>query len=150
MTLRLPTGEVTVLLGEPIVRRRLMDMLDHTSGRADSGAAVVVRRVGADAADAADGVAARRRRLEDAGDDDQAAIVLVDRITAGLDAHGRRAVLGVLATVAARGAAVLVDDDDCVAALALADGTLRADPVRGIVREPATAVPLLEELYRAS
>jgi hypothetical protein len=143
MTLRLPTGEVTVLLGEQIVRRRLMDMLDDSSGTS-AGASVAVRRVGADAAE---GVATRRRRLEDAGD---AAIVLVDRVTDGLDAHGRRAVLGVLASLAARGAAVLVDDDDCVAALAQADGTLRADPVRGIVLEPAAAVPLLEELYRAS
>jgi hypothetical protein len=144
MTLRLPTGEITVLLGEPIVRRRLMDLLDDRSATADSGASVAVRRVGAAATE---GVATRRRRLEDAGD---AAIVLVDRITDGLDATGRRAVLGALASVAARGAAVLVDDDDCVAALALADGTLRADPVRGLVRESAGAVPLLEELYRAS
>lgn len=144
MTLRLPTGEVTVLLGEQIVRGRLMDMLDPTSATAESGGRVAVRRVGAEEGE---GVATRRRRLEDAGD---AAIVLVDRITDGLDAAGRRAVLGVLASVAARGAAVLVDDDDCVAALALADGTLRADPVRGLVLEPAEATPLLEELYRAS
>ncbi|CAA9263659.1 MAG: hypothetical protein AVDCRST_MAG54-2610 [uncultured Actinomycetospora sp.] len=144
MTLRLPTGEVTVLLGEQIVRGRLMDMLDPTSATAESGGRVAVRRVGAETGE---GVATRRRRLEDAGD---AAIVLVDRITDGLDAAGRRAVLGVLASVAARGAAVLVDDDDCVAALALADGTLRADPVRGLVLEPAEATPLLEELYRAS
>jgi len=144
MTLRLPKGEVTVLLGEQIVRGRLMDMLDPTSATAESGGPVAVRRVGADRTE---GVAARRRRLEDAGD---AAIVLVDRITDGLDAAGRRAVLGALASVAARGAAVLVDDDDCVAALALADGTLRADPVRGLVLEPAETAPLLEELYRAS
>lgn len=144
MTLRLPTGEVTVLLGEQIVRGRLMDMLDPTTATAESGGRVAVRRVGAETGE---GVATRRRRLEDAGD---AAIVLVDRITDGLDAAGRRAVLGVLASVAARGAAVLVDDDDCVAALALADGTLRADPVRGLVLEPAEATPLLEELYRAS
>jgi len=144
MTLRLPTGEITVLLGEQIVRRRLMDMLDPTSGRAESGTSVAVRRVGAAPTE---GVASRRRRLEDVGD---AAIVLVDRITDGLDAAGRRAVLGALASVAARGAAVLVDDDDCVAALAVADGTLRADPVRGLVLESAGAVPLLEELYRAS
>jgi hypothetical protein len=144
MTLRLPTGEVTVLLGEQIVRGRLMDMLDPTSATAESGGPATVRRVGAERGE---GVATRRRRLEDAGD---AAIVLVDRITDGLDAAGRRAVLGVLASVAARGAAVLVDDDDCVAALALADGTLRADPLRGIVLEPVEAAPLLEELYRAS
>ncbi|MDF2975592.1 MAG: hypothetical protein K0S40_320 [Actinomycetospora sp.] len=144
MTLRLPTGEVTVLLGEQIVRGRLMDMLDPTTATAGSGGPVTVRRVGADPTE---GVATRRRRLEDTGD---AAIVLVDRITDGLDAAGRRAVLGALASVAARGAAVLVDDDDCVAALALADGTLRADPMRGLVLEPAEAAPLLEELYRAS
>ena len=144
MTLRLPTGEVTVLLGEQIVRGRLMDMLDPTTATAGFGGPVPVRRVGADPTE---GVATRRRRLEDAGD---AAIVLVDRITDGLDAAGRRAVLGALGSVAARGAAVLVDDDDCVAALALADDTLRADPVRGLVLEPVEAAPLLEELYRAS
>jgi hypothetical protein len=139
MTLRLPTGEVTVLLGEQIVRRRLMAMLDDASAPA--------RRV---TAGLGDGVAERRRRLGDAGD---AAVVLVDRLTDGLDATGRRAVLGALAGVAARGAAVLVDDDDCVAALAVADGTLRADPVRGLVLEPvgsAGSVAPLEELYRAS
>lgn len=147
MTLRLPTGEVTVLLGEQIVRGRLMNMLDPATATAESGGSVAVRRVGADPTE---GVATRRRRLEDAGSDDQAAIVLVDRITDGLDAAGRRAVLAALGSVAARGAAVLVDDDDCVAALALADGMLRADPVRGLVLEPAEAAPLLEELYRAS
>jgi ABC-type sugar transport system ATPase subunit len=145
VTLRLPTGEVTVLLGEQIVRRRLMDMLDDSSAREDTGRPATVHRV---SAGASEGVATRRRRLEDA---DGAAIVLVDHITDGLDAAGRRAVLGALATVAARGAAVLVDDGDCVAALAMADGTLRADPVRGLVLEPASgsAAPL-EELYRAS
>jgi hypothetical protein len=147
MTLRLPTGEVTVLLGEQIVRRRLMAMLDDSSATA-SGAPARARRV---TGDASAGVAERRRRLEDAGD---AAIVLVDRITVGLDAAGRRAVLGALEGVAARGAAVLVDDDDSVAALAVADGTLRADPVQGLVLEPAVgtagSVAPLEELYRAS
>ncbi|MHC1562225.1 hypothetical protein ACR9E3_24950 [Actinomycetospora sp. C-140] len=138
MTLRLPTGEVTVLLGEQIVRRRLMAMLDETSG-------APAERV---TAEAGTGVAERRRRLEDAGG---AAIVLVDRLTDGLDATGRRAVLGALAGVAAGGAAVLVDDDDCVAALAVADGTLRADPMRGLVLEPTDgSVAPLEELYRAS
>ena len=48
----------------------------------------------------------------------------------------------------------IVDDDDSVAALAVADGTLRADPVRGLVVEAlggsAGSVAPLEELYRAS
>lgn len=140
MTLRLPTAEVTVLLGEPIVRRRLMSMVDDSSP--------TVRRV---TVDPSTGVTERRRRLEEAGD---AAIVLVDRVTEGLDATGRRAVLGALAGLAARGAAVLVDDDDSVAALAVADETLRADPVRGLVVEApldaAGSLAPLEELYRAS
>ncbi|MEJ2886333.1 hypothetical protein [Actinomycetospora aeridis] len=140
MTLRLPTAEVTVLLGEPIVRRRLMAMFDDSSS--------AIRRV---AVDPAAGVSERRRCLEEAGD---AAIVLVDRVTEGLDHTGRRAVLGALAGLAARGATVLVDDDDSVAALAVADGTLRADPVRGLVVEAlagaAGSVAPLEELYRAS
>ena len=137
MALRLPTAEVTVLLGEPIVRRRLMAMFDDSSPG--------VRRV---TVDPSVGVTERRRRLEEAGD---AAVVLVDRVTEGLDATGRRAVLGALAGVAARGAAVLVDDDDSVAALAVADETLRADPVRGLVVEAAEGpVAPLEELYRAS
>ena len=137
MTLRLPTAEVTVLLGEPIVRRRLMSMFDDSSP--------TIRRV---TVDPSTGVTERRRCLEEAGD---AAIVLVDRVTEGLDATGRRAVLGALAGLAARGAAVLVDDDDSVAALAVADETLRADPVRGLVVEAAErSVAPLEELYRAS
>ena len=36
VTLRLPTGEVTVLLGEQIVRRRLMDKLDDSSAREET------------------------------------------------------------------------------------------------------------------
>jgi hypothetical protein len=140
MTLRLPTAEVTVLLGEPIVRRRLMSMFDDSSP--------AVRRV---TVDPSTGVTERRRCLEEAGD---AAVVLVDRVTDGLDATGRRAVLGALAGLAARGAAVLVDDDDSVAALAVADETLRADPFRGLVVEGAVgsagSVAPLEELYRAS
>lgn len=140
MTLRLPTAEVTVLLGEPIVRRRLMAMFDDSSP--------AIRRV---TVEPTAGVGQRRRCLEEAGD---AAIVLVDRVTDGLDAAGRRAVLGALAGLAARGVAVLVDDDDSVAALAVADGTLRADPVRGLVVEAlggsAGSVAPLEELYRAS
>lgn len=137
MTLRLPTAEVTVVLGEPIVRRRLMAMVDDGSP--------AVRRI---TVDPTAGVAERRRGLEEAGD---AAVVLVDRVTDGLDATGRRAVLGALAGLAARGVAVLVDDDDSVAALAVADGTLRADPLRGLVVEAAEgSVAPLEELYRAS
>ncbi len=53
-------------------------------------------------------------------------MVLVDRLTDGLDAVGRRTVLDALRALAAGGPAVLVDDADPVAALAIADGALRA------------------------
>jgi ABC-type uncharacterized transport system ATPase subunit len=58
---------------------------------------------------------------------DRPAILLVDRLTDGLDAAGRRAVLAGLARVATAGTAVLVDDSEPVAALAYADLALRAD-----------------------
>ena len=58
---------------------------------------------------------------------DRPAILLVDRLTDGLDAAGRRTLLAGLAHVAAAGTAVLVDDAEPVAALAYADLALRAD-----------------------
>ncbi len=53
-------------------------------------------------------------------------MVLVNRLTDGLDAADRRTVLAALRVLAAAGPAVLVDDADPVAALAVADGALRA------------------------
>ena len=52
--------------------------------------------------------------------------MLVDRLTDGLDAADRRAVLAELRTLAAAGPAVLVNDADPVAAMAVADTALRA------------------------
>lgn len=53
-------------------------------------------------------------------------LVLVDRATEGLDAPDRRFFLDHLRLITARGIAVAVDDPDPVAALAVADRSLRA------------------------
>ncbi len=124
MSLRLPVGAVTVLLGPTAARRRLMNRLDDASGRCAEGHGAEVRRIGARAADPA----SVRLAALDAVRDERVAIVLIDRLTDGLDAPRRRAVLTGLRAVAATGAAVLLDDVDPVAALAMADGALRVGP----------------------
>ena len=129
MGVRLPVRALTVVLGPALVRRRLMALLDDTG----------VRRLDATSArDPED-----RLRLVDelragASATGPVALVLVDRFTEGLDATDRRRLLRALRDLAAAGPAVLVDDDDAVAALAVADRTLCADPVRGLVVEPVS------------
>jgi hypothetical protein len=112
---RLPTGRITVLLGPDAVRRGLLSRLDPGCAR---GVLTVrsARERGADERVAALAQAAGHRP----------SLVLVDRLTDGLDATDRRTVLAELRTLAAAGPAVLVDDADPVAALAVADGALRA------------------------
>ena len=133
MGLRLPAGDVTVLLGPDAVRRELMDALDDRSARCGSGhAAVPVHRmVTPDHA----GLAQRLDAVE-AARASGAALVLVDRVTDGLPAAARRTVLAAVRGVAGPGRAVLVDDADPVAALAVADGALRADPAGRLTPEP--------------
>ncbi|MBM7804337.1 ABC-type uncharacterized transport system ATPase subunit [Geodermatophilus bullaregiensis] len=133
MGLRLPVGDVTVLLGPPGARRGVMSALDDASGRCASGhASVRVHRL---AAHASDGVHERLDAIE-AVAGQGATIVLVDRFTDGLAAPDRRRLLAALRPVATAGRAVLVDDADPVAALAVADGALRADPAGGLAPEP--------------
>ncbi|MEU9820135.1 hypothetical protein ACIGG9_06920 [Pseudonocardia alni] len=129
MSLRLPTGSITVLLGPSVQRRRMMNRLDDASGRCADGHDAVVRRLGARATESA----ADRLATVDAVRRGPTAMVLADRLTDGLDAHDRGTVLSALRAVAADGVAVLVDDIDPVAALAVADGALRVDE-RGEVR----------------
>ncbi|MCM3849590.1 hypothetical protein ND486_25680 [Pseudonocardia sp. DR1-2] len=129
MSLRLPTGSITVLLGPSVQRRRMMNRLDDASGRCADGHDAVVRRLGARATESA----ADRLATVDAARRGPTAMVLADRLTDGLDAHDRNTVLSALRAVAADGVAVLVDDIDPVAALAVADGALRVDE-RGEVR----------------
>lgn len=67
------------------------------------------------------GPSAARRRMTNRLDD------ATDRFTDGLAAAERRAVLTRLPALAASGVAVLVDDADPVARMAVADGALRVD-----------------------
>jgi len=120
--LRLPSGHVTVLLGQAAVRHAVIDALDTATARRPGGPACGVVTVTSNAARTADErVTALRQAAAH-----RPAIVLVARLTDGLDPVGRRTVLAELRTLAATGAAVLVDDVDPVAALAVADGALRA------------------------
>ncbi len=135
MALRLAVGEVTVLLGPAPARRDVMARLDDGTGRVpDGGGAVRVARLAAHPGTDLDGRLAAVRSAGETG----ASIVLVDRLTDGLDAGGRRVVLAALRRIAGGGAAVLVDDADPVAALAVADGAVRTtadgglDPVPGL------------------
>lgn len=133
MGLRLPLGDVTVLLGPEAFRRELMDALDERTGRCASGRGTVeVQRL---TVAGHEGVAERVAAVEEAARG-RASILLVDRITDGLPAAGRRAVLTAVRGAAAPGRAVLVDDADPVAALSVADGMLRADPASPLVIEP--------------
>jgi hypothetical protein len=114
---RLAAGRVTALLGPDTARRGLL-------GRLDPGPARGVLTVTSGRSRSADErLAALRQAAEH-----RPAMVLVDRLTNGLDAADRRTVLAALRTLAAAGPAVLVDDVDPVAALAVADGALRAEP----------------------
>lgn len=131
MSLRLPTGSVTVLLGPSVQRRRTMNRLDDTSGQCAGGHDAPVHRLGARRAEST----AERLATVAAARRSPAALVLADRLTDGLDARGRSTVLTALRGVAADGAAVLVDDADPVAALAVADGALRVAADGGLTPE---------------
>lgn len=136
--LRLPLGGVTVLLGSALARQRVMAQLDDDSGRHVVGHEVVtVARV---TAQPADSVSARLEAL-DAVRSADAAIVLVNRFTDGLAPPDRRALLSRLRAVAATGRAVLVDDIDPVAALAVASAALRIEPAGELVFEPVGNLP---------
>jgi hypothetical protein len=126
---RLAAGRVTAVLGPEAARRALLDRLDP--GSAPNVLTVTsARRRSADERIAA---------LEQAGGH-RPAMVLVDRLTDGLDAGERRAVLAAVRALATSGAAVLLDDVDPVAALAVADGALRAG-LDGSVTADDLAVP---------
>jgi hypothetical protein len=129
--LRLPIGDVTVLLGPALARLRVMAQLDEGSGRTSGQAAVGVQRL---VAGPDDTFAERLDALDSAGRCD-ATIVLVDRFTDGLAADERAAVLRRLHAVA-DGRAVLVNDRDPVAALATADGALRIERTGELSYEP--------------
>ena len=118
--LRLRTGAVTVLLGDDAARRTLLAQLDEDSARCRDGhgLAAVSRLV-------LDRSLPASLRADEVAAHQGLAVLLADRPTAGLDDAGRRTVLQALRSVARTGTAVLVDDVDPVAALAVADGALR-------------------------
>jgi len=111
---RLATGRVTVLLGPDPVRRGLLSRLECSATQGVLLVTSARARCAADRIAALDQAAGHRP-----------AMVLVDRLTDGLGTIGRRTVLAHLRRIAAAGPAVLVDDTDPVAALAVADGALR-------------------------
>ena len=136
---RLATGRVTALLGPETARRDLLGRLDPADPRT---VLTVTSATGRSVADriAALTLAASRRPV----------LVLVDRMTDGLAAGDRRAVLAMLGTLAAGGPAVLVDDADPVAALAVAHGALRVGADGSVQTENVESALDAEALYRAS
>ena len=111
-----------MLLGPAAARHAVLDALDAASARRPGGPACAVVTVCANPARSVD---ERVAALHQAAAH-RPAIVLVARLTDGLDAAERRTVLGHLRTLAGSGPAVLVDDVDPIAALSVADGALRA------------------------
>jgi hypothetical protein len=118
--LRLSTGSLTVLLGDIDARSAVLASLDEATARCAGGHGVPgAARLRLDPW----ATAGERVALVEAHTG--LAVVLADRPTAGLSGADRRAVLRALRALAATGTAVLVDDVDPVAALAVADAALR-------------------------
>ncbi|GAA4693654.1 hypothetical protein GCM10023215_33840 [Pseudonocardia yuanmonensis] len=139
MGLRLPLGEVTVILGPAVARRRLMYALDEDRTRCADGHEAGALRL---TARVADPLADRMARIERAAAADTA-LVLVDRLTDGLEAPERRLLLRAARRLARPDRAVLVEDADPVAALAQADGALRTDRSGAVAPEPVDEIGYL-------
>ncbi|MEI4273823.1 hypothetical protein TEK04_19045 [Klenkia sp. LSe6-5] len=121
MPLKLPVASVVALLGPAAVRSAVCGALDEDSARCSAGhAGLQVARLTAPAG----APVAYRLGLVTAV---AAPVVLVDRLTEGLEAGQRRTVVGALRALADRGATVVVDDADPVAVLAVADAVLRVE-----------------------
>lgn len=114
---RLATRRVTALLGPDAARRSIVGALDS------GGLANVLTVTSAPGRSVAERITALAQA---AGL--RPVLVLVNRLTDGLGAADRRTVLAEVRRLADGGPAVLVDDVDPVAALAVADGALRASP----------------------
>ena len=120
--LRLRTGAVTVLLGPVDARRQVLADLDEATARCAEGhAAAGVHRLAPGADESAE---ARVRTLEHLAARG-CTLLLADGPTAGLTGSERRCVLAALRDLSRTGTAVLADDVDPVAALAVADAGLR-------------------------
>ena len=119
--LRLRSSAVTVLLGPAAERRSVLDALDPASTRCAGGHRARSRRLTCAPWTSA---VERAQALADAAADG-AVLVLADGLGAGLDQGGRRVVLEALRAVSRTGVAVLVEDDDPVSVLSVADAALR-------------------------
>ncbi|SDF88640.1 hypothetical protein [Klenkia brasiliensis] len=137
MSLKLPVASVVVLLGPAPVRSAVCGALDEGSARcADGHGGLGAVRL---TAPAHEPLADRLARVAAA----DAPVVLVQRLTDGLPAAQRRTLLSALRGLAAHGATVLVDDVDPVAALSVADTSLRAHADGRVELEPLPDVAAL-------
>lgn len=144
--LRLPAGQVTVLLGPAATRHAVLDALDPATARHPGGPACGVITVGSGPACSVDERLAALRQASE----HRPAIVLVARLTDGLAAADRQTVLAQLRRLAATGPAVLVDDTDPVAALSVADGALRAGTDGSLRPESLSAAPHASVIRRVA
>lgn len=119
--LRLRSSAVTVLLGPVDGRRGVLDALDPDSTRCAGGHRARSRRLTCAPWTSAQ---ERAQSLVDAAADG-AVLVLADGLGSGLDSSDRRVVLDALRAVSRTGVAVLVEDDDPVSVLSVADAALR-------------------------
>ena len=120
--LRLRTGAVTVLLGPVDARRQVLADLDEATARCAAGhRASGVHRLRPSADEPADTRVRTLEHLAASG----CTLLLADGPTAGLTGADRRCVLAALRDLSRTGTAVLTDDVDPVAALAVADAGLR-------------------------
>lgn len=140
MPLKLPVASVVALLGPAEVRSQVCGALDEDTARCAGGhgGLEVTRLVAAPG----DPVQAR----VDAVRACQAHVVLAERMTAGLGSAGRRLVLSALRGLAGAGATVVVDDEDPVAVLAVADAVLRVSATDGVRLEPLADAEALQPL----
>ena len=135
---RLVPGRVTAVLGAEPSRRALL-------GRLDAGSAAVLTVTSGRARSATERIAALEQACAR-----RPVLVLVARLTDGLDATARRSVLTAVRTLAAAGPAVLIDDADPVAALAMADGGLRVSPDGSVTVDDLTTAGFPAREQRAS
>lgn len=134
--LRLPTGQVTAVLGATESRREVLRALDEATAVCTTGQRITgVYRLAPDRADSL----SQRLGLVRETARRRPHLVLCDRLTDDLDGPGRREVLAELRALAMTGAAVLVNDHDPVAALAVADRVLRVAPDGSVMLEDAYA-----------
>ena len=141
MPLKLPVASVVALLGPAEVRSQVCGALDEDTARCAGGHGGLrgdpsgrsARRPGAGTGWTRCAPARRTSCWPSA-------------CTAGLGSAGRRLVLSALRGLAGAGATVVVDDEDPVAVLAVADAVLRVSATDGVRLEPLADAQALQPL----